>query len=429
MTVKILAGDCLAILPTIPDNSIDAICCDPPYHLHNMTNRTGTPKNGKDGSYKRLERGFMGTKWDGGDIAFRVEVWQECLRVLKPGGYMVAFASCRGYHRMVVAIEDAGFLIHPFLAFVFGSGFPKAADVSKAIDRHLGAERQVVGVNKGAGMSISTDDDYVGFQRRPAQQHYTSDVPITAAATPEAAQWEGWAYGLQALKPALEPICLAQKPMEGTGAQNILKWGVGALNIDACRIPGGDPANINRFGKNYGAAESDTFGQVKHAVVGGSSLGRWPANLITDGSDEVEAAFAQFGQSKSKAGRYRAPGKKAHNSKLGGGVDRSMLPDREDWHEGYGDSGTPSRFFYAAKANKKDRCGSKHPTVKPIALMEYLCKLICPPGGTILDPFAGSGTTGEAACSLGFNAILIERELQYVQDCERRLALYLEDVR
>lgn len=408
MPARILEGDCLNILPTLPDNSIDAIVTDPPYHLASaqaMSVKFNHKRNG-DGSDRThqpnyAKRGFMNSEWDGGDIAFRTEVWEQCLRVLKPGGYMVAFGGTRTYHRLATAIEDAGFILHPMLVWAFGQGFPKAASASKAIDKHLGAAPVI---------------------------NYK-----TAPATPEAAQWEGWAYGLQSLKPALEPICMAQKPMIGTGAENILEWGVGAVNIDGCRVPSETWIFAHSDKTSRSSGIMGNISSARTGIAESHPAGRWPPNLLTDGSEEVTECFPH---SKSTS-------QPRHNTPEGVNKEHSYGRSKEPWITGgFDDEGSAARFFpalgysdderrqtrlrYQAKANKRDRAGSKHPTIKPIKLIEWLCKLITPPGGTILDPFAGSGTTGAAASNLGFNSILIEKEAEYVEDIRRRLAMFLE---
>lgn len=366
MSVRILEGDMLTVLPTLDAETFHAVITDPPYHLTSIVKRFGSTaaapcKVGRTGAYDRAARGFMGQTWDGGDIAMRPETWAEVLRVMKPGAFMVAFASTRGYHRMVCAIDDAGFVIHPMLGWVFGSGFPKATRF------------------KIPGM-------------------------------------EGRRYGLQALKPAFEPICLAQKPFEGTGNENWLEYGCGGLNIDACRIDPG--SHVPGGGGLKGGAASRHEGWQRHAhltneAIESHTLGRWPANLIHDGSDEVMAAFAAYGDRKLggvKGARSGAAG--VFEGGHEGGQDRV----------GYADSGSAARFFYCAKADSDDRAGSKHPTIKPLALMSWLAKLITPPGGTILDPFAGSGTTLLAADRLQFDVVGIEQSAEYAADIRRRMA-------
>lgn len=400
--VTLFQGDCRDTLRSLPDNSVDSVPCDPPYELN-----------------------FMGKGWDRSGIANDPEFWREVYRVLKPGGHLAAFSASRTYHRMACAIEDAGFEIRDSLMWLYGVGFPKSLDVSKGIDKaggdalvwkafsreyaaaviasdythsdidkalgikssscywartdhrggmpprhhwekvramlglsddferlYEGAERAVIGqktsgiANKGEGM------------RHTVGASSSVVVDVTAPATPAAAEWEGWGT---ALKPAFEPIVLARKPLsEPTVAANVLKWRTGALNIDGCRV-----GDLTSIGSTRSAPKDE----------GTLVTGRWPANVVTDGSDEVVEVFP-------------------NNS---------------------------ARFFYSAKASKTDRAGSKHPTVKPIALMQWLARLITPPGGTVLDPFAGSGTTGAAAVAEGFYAILCERESEYVADIKRRI--------
>jgi hypothetical protein len=397
----------------MPDCSVDAVVTDPPYGLS-----------------------FMGKKWDY-DVP-GVEVWAECLRVLKPGGHLLAFAGTRTQHRMAVRIEDAGFEIRDMIAWVYGSGFPKSLDVSKAIDKRGGATvgfesfRDAVktAMNKnqisraklqealgnfmlshyltaGSQPAIPNWRDYqvirdtVGLgdvydemfrpeaEREVVGQHQTDmgglggerlgqkGGDITIAATPEAKQWQGWGT---ALKPALEPITVARKPLIGTVAENVLQHGTGAINVDGCRV-----------------------GE------------RWPANFIHDGSEEVMGLFPD-----TKSGFMRG-GEKASKGlgMFGGGQSNA---------DTYGDSGSAARFFYCAKASKRDRDeGNNHPTVKPTDLMRYLCRLVTPPDGTVLDPFMGSGSTGKAAVLEGFSFIGIEREAEYVAIAQARINHFRND--
>jgi len=339
----------------------------------------------------RITTGFMGKQWDGGDIAFRPETWALVYNLLKPGAHLVAFSGTRTYHRMVCAIEDAGFEIRDQLAWVYGSGFPKSHDVSKAIDREAGAEREVVLRAKGAA---STNTQSLGAFR----SEYDATVPATDAAR----DWQGWGT---ALKPAWEPICLARKPLIGTVAANVLAHGTGAINVDGCRIESG--ADYHELQVTQGGNHRHDVGlkeKTRHAAFAPAS-GRWPANLIHDGSDEVLAGFPES---------VSTGGDGYKNSMWAGG--------KETGGHGLGDSGSAARFFYCAKAGADDRFESKHPTVKPVALMRWLCRLVTPPGGTVLDPFAGTGTTGIAALREGFTPILIEREAEYHADIQRRIA-------
>ena len=327
---QLLQGDCLDILKTMPDESVDAIVTDPPYGLS-----------------------FMGKKWDY-DVPSE-DIWRECLRVLKPGGHLLAFAGTRTQHRMAVRIEDAGFEIRDMIAWLYGSGFPKSHDVSKAIDKAAGAEREVIGVaGKSGSERNSMAGDFAG-----------GEYMATAPATDAARQWRGWGT---ALKPAMEPVTVARKPLIGTVAENVLAHGTGAINVDGSRV--GDevlPAAI------AGQAKIGTF--ERGLMITPERTGRWPANVVHDGSDEPVALL-----------------------------------------------GDAARFFYCAKAAKKDRCkGNNHPTVKPTDLMRYLVRLVTPPGGVVLDPFMGSGSTGKAAKLEGFGFIGIEREAQYVEIARARI--------
>ncbi|AFL48073.1 DNA methyltransferase [Mycobacterium phage Aeneas] len=356
--VDLRLGDCRDILTELEDASIDAILTDTPYEL-----------------------GFMGKKWDNSGIAFDVEMWEQCLRVLKPGGHMLAFGGSRTWHRLAVAIEDAGFEIRDSIAWLYGSGFPKSLDVSKAIDRAAGAEREVVGPNPRAGQQTPKRDTTTlgAFAGSPST--------LTAPATDAAKQWQGWGT---ALKPAFEPIVVARKPLVGTVAANVLEHGTGALNIDACRIGDGSESQGPRDSSEPSATRRYTGrGAVNIAATpgprGGSPSGRWPTNVVLD-----EAQAAELGESQ--------------------------------------------RFFpvfkYQAKAPTKERPsyvnedGAKvaHSTVKPLTLMRWLARLVCPPGGVILDPFAGSGTTVEACLLEGFDCIAIENEPDYIPLIEHRIS-------
>ena len=397
--VRLYPGDCLDVLAGLPENSVDSVVCDPPYHLTSIVKRFGgdnaaEAKVGKTGAYARASRGFMGRVWDGGDIAFRVETWAAVLRVMKPGAHLLAFGGTRTYHRLVCAIEDAGFEIRDTLAWITGQGFPKSHDVSKGIDRMAGAAREVLGPNKFAHINGKANVNCYGEASRPDS---------TAPATEAARQWQGWG---SALKPALEPIVLARKPLTGTIAANVLRWGTGALNIDGCRV--GAESTLRNCSAGTGNRENWRTGNV--AGVHGFDAGRWPANLIHDGSEEVLAAFPDRDGATS-------------NGRSGVVRDSFGIVGAQPQVPGYADEGSAARFFYSSKADAEDRLGSAHPTVKPLDLMQYLCRLITPSGGTVLDCFAGTGTTGEAAWREGMNAILIEREPEYQADIARRMEL------
>jgi site-specific DNA-methyltransferase (adenine-specific) len=331
---ELIHGDCIEVLRAMPDCSVDAVVTDPPYGLS-----------------------FMGKKWDY-DVP-GVEVWAECLRVLKPGGHLLAFAGTRTQHRMAVRIEDAGFEIRDMIAWVYGSGFPKSLDVSKAIDKAAGAEREVVGETRKGAQSESTG-------RYGA---WGDGITPTLPATPEAKQWQGWGT---ALKPALEPITVARKPLIGTVAENVLQHGTGAINVDGCRV---GTEEIIDFKRKENSITASGWKDVNRNPYEQHSQGRWPANFIHDGSEEVTDLL-----------------------------------------------GSAARFFYCAKASKRDRDeGNHHPTVKPTDLMRYLCRLVTPPDGIVLDPFMGSGSTGKAAALEGFSFIGIEREAEYVAIAQARI--------
>lgn len=323
--------DCVAGMRLMPDATFDSVVTDPPYEL-----------------------GFMGKSWDASGIAYSVEMWREALRVLKPGGHLLAFSGSRTYHRMTCAIEDAGFEIRDQIMWVYGSGFPKSLDVSKAIDKAAGAVREVIGRAAGAGAKDPTSFG----------NGHNAEYDITAPATDAARQWQGWGTSL---KPAHEPICVARKPLAaGTVAANVLEWGTGAINVDGCRVEGGTRPLIERHNQ-YRPENFNLPSGSRNA--GDTTLGRWPANFIHDG-----------------------------------------LP--EEW----------ARFFYCAKSSKADRGANTHPTVKPTDLMRYLCRLVTPPGGTVLDPFTGSGSTGKAAKMEGFNFVGFEMQAEYVAIAQARIA-------
>lgn len=419
---QVFHGNNLEILPTIPDNSIDSIVTDPPYEL-----------------------GFMGKSWDASGIAYNVTLWRECLRVLKPGGHLLAFGGTRTYHRMAVAIEDAGFEIRDSIHWIYGSGFPKSLDVSKAIDKAAGVEREIIGHGTSGKILRANGQNERPYQE--GQDRITHD--ITAPATDEAQQWQGWGT---ALKPAHEPIVLARKPLEGTVANNVLTYGTGALNIDGTRIGRAD-GDVSHAGHR-----TATFG-TQDTVSGGDgsggweqSSGRWPANLVfthsADCSDECggECPVAKLDQQSGQTTSGKPRAERGH-----GGIwaDGNGIPCGPQ----HGDSGGASRFFYCAKPSKAERnagldhlderpAGIKnssgrgfsetdphreikarnfHPTVKPLALMRYLIRLVTPPGGTTLDPFAGSGTTLVAATLENTNSIGIELTTDYLPIIEGRL--------
>ena len=414
--VELRPGDAREVMRGMPDASVDSVVTDPPYALVSIVKRFGKPgsapaQEGTDGRYARASAGFMGQQWDTGETAFAVEFWAEVFRVLKPGGHVVAFGGTRTYHRLAVAIEDAGFEIRDQIQWLYGSGFPKSHDVSKGLDRMAGAEREVIAQGRAVKRMIpGADQNKAGWEKNNGREFVPTE---TAPATDAARQWQGWGT---ALKPACEPIVLARKPLIGTVAANVLAFGTGALNIDGCRIAGEvpsvpQPAFNSPTGKIYGMKT----GEGRNGQMSSAPLGRWPANIVHDGSEEVVGAFPQ---SVSPSPHVRASGSDTKNDIYGSGLGEG----RDGTLKGnFGDSGSAARFFYTAKADSDDRIGSKHPTVKPVDLMQWLVRLVTPRGGLVLDPFAGTGTTGEAAWREGMRAILIEREEAYQADIARRM--------
>ena len=386
ISVQVLHGDCRSELELLPDNSIDSIVTDPPYEL-----------------------GFMGKSWDASGIAYDQRVWVQCLRVLKPGGHMLAFSGSRTYHRMVCAIEDAGFEIRDQIMWVYGSGFPKSLNISKAIDKAAGAEREVIGQKLHARKGVASAEERTVIGAGAFGEARMGD--ITAPATDEAKQWDGWGT---ALKPAHEPIVMARKPLVGTVANNVLTHGTGGINIDGCRVGEGAKKWVTPRGGIWSTDSESTSELVDNP------LGRFPANFIHDGSDEVVELFPD------KAGAM-APVKSGQKG-FGGDIYGKYQQAGDDGATFYNDGlGSAARFFYCAKASKKDRndgATNKHPTVKPTELMRYLVRLVTPPNGTVLDPFTGSGSTGKAAVLEGFSFIGIEQSEEYVQIAKARIGAH-----
>jgi len=433
---KLHLGDCLDFMKSLPSNCIDAVVTDPPYGLK-----------------------FMGKKWDYSVPS--VEIWKECYRILKPGGHLLSFAGTRTYHRLVIKIEDAGFEIRDMIAWIYGQGFPKSLNISKQLDKMAGAEREIIGKSN---INI--------YKERKNHKFYSGDTGnpeyekgnITAPTTEEAKQWDGWGT---ALKPAIEPICLARKPIEGTVAENVLKYGTGGINIDGCRIATNPEVDDPRLGGN-GKWKTDKMAQNTYEggyagnKIASSEQGRFPANIIHDGSEEVTAEFPNTTSGKMTSNHKRHVQTGANGIYHEYGMDEPLM-------DTYADSGSAARFFYCAKASKKDRdegledlddkeqghnrfdrcakCGgyifqnpdrpsackcenpermyasarNNHPTVKPTMLMRYLCKLITPPNGIIIDPFMGSGSTGKAAIPEGFRFIGCELDEGYFEIAKRRI--------
>jgi DNA modification methylase len=411
--VIIYHGDCLEVIKEVENNSVDAVVTDPPYGLN-----------------------FMGKSWDHGVPG--VPFWEAALQVAKPGAHLLAFGGTRTFHRLTCAIEDAGWEIRDCLMWVYGSGFPKSLNIGKAVDKLQGNERENLGIDESQAKRLINQ---MGHSNPTGTWKAGKRVIDITRGTSE---WEGFGT---ALKPAWEPIILARKPIEGTVANNVLKWGCGGLNIEECRVgirtknesgrsKTGSKSSENRAmsGANYERKPKDEAG-----------IGRFPANLLHDGSDEVMALFPE---SKGQCGDLKGHNKKR---KSPNGCFGEMGPAVD--HKKLGDSGSAARFFYCAKASKKDRdeglegeeklCGmveddnypiktgsgnlreikrkNNHPTVKPVELMKYLCRLITPPNGVILDPFMGSGSTGKAALREGFRFIGIDNDITSVEIAKARL--------
>ena len=414
--MKLINSDCISAMKEMPDNSVDSIVTDPPYEL-----------------------GFMGKSWDASGIAFNIEVWQEALRVLKPGGHLIAFSGSRTYHRMAVAIEDAGFEIRDQIMWVYGSGFPKSHNVSKGIDKAADFKGEVIAIEK-VDIGMQGGSMHAGRGTNVVER----DVRELSDA---AKQWDGWGT---ALKPAHEPIVLARKPLVGTVANNVLTYGTGGLNIDASRVEGAPPSvpqpSLRPQGFDSGHALGT--GEGRNGEMS-QATGRFPANFIHDGSDEVVALFPD-----TKAGIAKRGNSGGNN--FGSDTPKPPLEDI-----GYADSGSAARFFYCAKASKRDRnegldgfeaketfalnAGGRekktaqgdwdnvtkrwisqpkanhHPTVKPTSLMQYLVRLVTPPNGIVLDPFMGSGSTGKACAYEGFDFIGIDQSAEYVEIARARI--------
>ena len=370
----LLNGDCLEEMQKLIDDGtqVDSVVTDPPYHLTSITERFGKEGSapaqyGTDGAFARASKGFMGKEWDGGDIAFRKETWELALKLLKPGGHLLAFSGSRTYHRMAVAIEDAGFEIRDQIMWIYGSGFPKSLNIGKAVDKKLGNERVTVGERT---RNVKPFDDDNGWNSNNTTGNYIYTKGNT--------QYEGWGT---ALKPAHEPIVLARKPIsEKSITDNVLKHETGGINIDGCRVEGEvkrpdtnpDFRDVAKKAMAQGGQDKLNFNQISGAErkeIEENNLGRFPANVMHDGL-------------------------------------------QEDW----------ARYFYCPKTSKAERGElNTHPTVKPKKLMQYLCRLVTPKNGTVLDLFMGSGSTGIAAKDEGFDFIGIEKDKEYFEIAEARI--------
>jgi site-specific DNA-methyltransferase (adenine-specific) len=439
-------GDCLDVMREMESESVHAVVCDPPY-----------------------EFGFMGKSWDKSGIAFNSEVWRLCMEVLKPGGFLLAFSGARTYHRMACAIEDAGFVILPMLGWIYGSGFPKAADVGKAIDKREGAEREVTG--RASGAQSLTTGKYGGWGNDDGEGKSTYN--ITAPATDLAKHWDGYKYSISPLKPALEPICMAMKPYDGKPLDSIIKHEAGAVNVKGCAVPfNSDDINLrpNSPEHNYTKDESD-FNLHKEKGYRAtqdmgfhSSEGRYPPNLCLD-----PVGAAEIGKQSGENPTGDLTGQPRSENKIYGKAGATIGTPR--YYQG--DSGTAARFFptfehypeppfmYCAKASRAEReagcgglptietqsgCGgdmpiddqgqdrdrfkvmtrNPHPTVKPIALMRWLIRLVTREGQIVLDPFMGSGSTGCAAALENREFIGIDQNAEYIEIAKARIKYWSE---
>lgn len=423
----IVHADCREAMAGMEPSSVDSIVSDPPYHL-TQASRAGSPRKPGSGPFGRVrlgERGFMGRTWDGGGVAFDAAVWEAVLRVAKPGAHLVAFGGTRTWHRLVCAIEDAGWEIRDSLCWLFGSGFPKSKNVALSIDKARG--------HPNRGRAIPTASEF----QHGTQEHLDANpVPEYEPRDPDARQWNGWGT---ALKPAHEPIILARKPLVGTVAANVLEHGTGGVNVGGCRVGTSKDVPASPAQDRENIAKGRERGRTGDTPGFDPNVGRWPANVILGCAceDEHESGCAvamldeQSGESRSRIGAPRM-------GAAGNGFGLT--------HTGaeYDDTGGASRFFYCAKASRAEREAglsglslaypdptraegsagrdnpragtgrqskrrNQHPTVKPIALMRWLVRLVTPPGGLVLDPFCGSGSTGVACIEEGFRFVGIEQ--------------------
>ena len=404
-------GDCLEEIQKLVDKGVqvDSIVTDPPYHLTSIVERFGkegsAPAKDKDGAFQRQSKGFMGKEWDGGDIAFRKETWELFMKVLKPGGHLLAFSGSRTYHRMAVAIEDAGFDIRDQIMWLYGSGFPKSLNLGKSVDKKLGNERIGTGqTKKHSNKGMPQAEERTAIGAGAFGQEVEEEITVGTS------EWEGWGT---ALKPAHEPIVLARKPLsENSIVANVLKHRTGGIHIDACRVEGekqtrdSNPVmNGGKYAQNENADREEITPDTK---------GRFPSNVMHDGSEEVLKIFPSTSKS-AGGGGVKITGKNVYGKYNGREYDKTI---------GYGDEGSVARYFYCPKTSKSEKGNDNtHPTVKPIKLMKYLCRLVTPKGGTVLDPFMGSGSTGIAAKDEGFEFIGIEREKEYFEIAERRVSV------
>jgi DNA modification methylase len=401
----IINGNNIEELKKFDDNYFDSIVTDPPYEI-----------------------GFMNKSWDASGIANNPEMWSECLRVLKPGGYLLSFSATRTYHRMAVAIEDSGFEIRDMIEWVYGSGFPKSLNIGKAVDKLQGNEREITGKSEN-GIAGGSGEFTQG---NPKSAGFKAEFEITKGTS----EWEGWGT---ALKPAHEPICMARKPLaEKTVAENVLKYGTGGINIDESRV---GTTTVSNGGKPN--TENNRIGAIKGYTQGTErqehNYGRFPANLIHDNSEEVRECFPE-----TKSGKAVVGTGKGYAENASGIASTGIIASC------FADSGNASRFFksiiYQAKASKSERnkgcegleekvrvrqglagehkdtvSSNSHPTVKPVALMEYLIKMVTPTNGIVLDPFMGSGSTGVACVLNDFEFVGIDLDKDYCEIARARI--------
>lgn len=421
-----ICSDNLTYLKTLPDNCIDSVVTDPPYGLGKEQDMVAVLRSWLDiGHHDIKGKGFMDAQWD----AFVPQplLWREVLRVLKPGGHCLAFYGQRTYDIGVLAMRLAGFEVRDMIGWLHAAAMPKSHNISKSIDRTLGVEQESIGKAKGMGKQ---NPDWNGTNKGRTENSFHPEYDKTIATSEQAKRFDGFGTGL---KPLLEPIVLCRKPLDGTIAQNCMAHGTGGINIDGCRIPTSDtwiypngPGGIysKKYQENNDIAKKwNSFSTVKDNEPSESSpLGRWPGNCIIDGSDELEQEFEKYGNRTSGDMDCIT---QANNHGI-------YSPDKPKHVQSIGSSGSASRFFYSAKASNLDRNEglderNNHPTVKPIELMRYLCRLITPPSGIVLDPFMGSGSTGKGAMLEGFKFIGIELDQDYCTIANARIDYALKN--
>ena len=440
-------GDCLVVMDNMKKCSVDSVITDPPYHLTSIVQRFGKEGSapaqfGTDGAFARASKGFMGKEWDGGDIAFQANTWRKCYELLKPGGHLIAFSGSRTYHRMAVAIEDAGFEIRDQCIWLYGSGFPKSHNIGREIDKKQGNDREVVGEVRAGKNALGQDSGWNKHNNR-------TQIEVTKGSS----EWEGWGTSL---KPAHEPMVLARKPLsEKSVADNVMQHGTGAINIDACRVGGQSEDTerkkvVRKARTADGVWTDDNSGMKSEGseFADADPRGRWPSNVMHDGSEQVQEIFPETNSTEVSRERTHK-----------GIWTAGELADTEQFMPAYGDQGNASRDFYCAKTSKEERNSglhgfetkmmgmsggaqsvgegydkgqdiglnkviarkNTHPTVKPVELMRYLVRLVTPKGGVVLDPFMGSGSTGMAAREEDFSFIGIEKESEYYEIAKARI--------